>query len=105
MIGCCTVAPEMADTTPQPPRTHLLSRYTTWRDPDGRLVVQTASIRGPLLGCLVPTALVVVGGSLVAIVAGFPGMFGPPAVALLFALIAIPILIRQGTRAWMLGRG
>jgi hypothetical protein len=58
-----------------------------------------------VLGCLVPTALIVVGGSLVAIVGGFPGMFGPPALALAFALIAIPILVRQGTRAWILGRG
>jgi hypothetical protein len=54
---------------------------------------------------LVPTALVVVGCSLVAVVGNFPGMFGPPALALLFAAIAIPILLRQGTRAWILGPG
>jgi hypothetical protein len=57
-----------------------------------------------VLGCLVPTALVVLLGSFVAIVGGFPGMFGPPALALVFALIAVPILVRQGTRAWILGR-
>jgi hypothetical protein len=68
-------------------------------------VVQTASVRGPVLGCLVPTALIVVAGSLVAVVGGFPAMFGLPALALVFALIAIPILVRQGTRAWILGRG
>jgi hypothetical protein len=58
-----------------------------------------------VLGCLVPTALVVVLGSLVAVVGNFPGMFGPPALALVFAAIAVPILIRQGTRAWILGPG
>jgi hypothetical protein len=52
---------------------------------------------------LVPTALVVVLGSLIAVVGNFPGMFGPPALALVFAAIAVPILIRQGTRAWILG--
>jgi hypothetical protein len=82
---------------------HLLSRYASWRDPDGRLVLHTASVRGPVLGCLVPTALVVVGSSLVAVVGNFPGMFGPPALALVFAAIAVPILVRQGTRAWILG--
>jgi hypothetical protein len=95
----------MGDPTPRQPITPLLSRYTTWRDPDGRLVLRTASVRGPVLGCLVPTAVVVVLGSLVAVVGNSPGMFGPPAVALVFAAIAVPILVRQGTRAWILGPG
>jgi hypothetical protein len=95
----------MGDTTSRPPVTHLLSHYTTWRDQDSRLVLQTASVRGPVLGCLVPTALVVVTCSLVAVVGDFPGMFGPPALALLFAAIAIPVLLRQGARMWILGPG
>jgi hypothetical protein len=95
----------MGDTRPQRSITHLVSRYTTWRDPDGRLVVQTASSRGPVLGCLVPTVLVVIAGSLIAVLGNFPGMFGPPALAVLFAAIAIPILVRQGMRAWILGPG
>jgi hypothetical protein len=95
----------MGDTTPRHPITQLLSHYAIWRDQDGRLLLHTASVRGPVLGCLVPTALVVVGCSLVAVVGNFPGMFGPPALALLFAAIAIPILLRQGTRAWILGPG
>jgi hypothetical protein len=95
----------MGDTTPRPAAAHLLSRYATWRDPDGRLVLHSASVRGPVLGCLVPTALVAVLGSLVAVVGNFPGMFGPPALAVVFAAIAVPILVRQGTRAWILGPG
>lgn len=93
----------MENATPQPPLTRLRSHYSTWRDPDGRLVIRAASARGPVLGCLIPTALVVALGSLVALVGGFPLMFGPPVVALIFAVIAIPILFRQGTRAWVLG--
>jgi len=95
----------MGDPTPLPQEKHLLSRYTARHDPDGRLVLRSASARGPVLGCLVPTALVVVLGSLVAVVGNFPGMFGPPALALVFAAIAVPILIRQSTRAWILGPG
>jgi hypothetical protein len=93
----------MGETTPLPQEKHLLSRYAARRDPDGRLVLRSASVRGPVLGCLVPTALVVVLSSLVAVVGNFPGMFGPPALALVFAAIAVPILIRQGMRAWILG--
>lgn len=95
----------MGDTTPLPQEKHLLSRYAARYEPDGRLILRSASVRGPVLGCLVPTALVVVLGSLVAVVGNFPGMFGPPALALVFAAIAVPILIRQGTRAWILGPG
>ena len=95
----------MGDTTPQQSRARLLSHYSTWRDPDGRLVVQTASVRGPVLGCLVPTALVIAGSSLIAIVGNFPGMFGLSVLALLFAAIAVPILVRQGSRLWALGSG
>jgi hypothetical protein len=91
--------------TPLPQEKHLLSRYAARRDPDGRLVLRSASVRGPVLGCLVPTALVVVGSTLVAVVGNSPEMFGPPALALVFAAIAVPILIRQGTRAWILGPG
>lgn len=95
----------MDDTTPQPSLTRLQSHYTTWRDSDGRLVVRAASNRGPVLGCLVPTALVVVVGSLLALIGNSPGWFGPPAVALLVAAIAVPILFRQETRTWVLGPG
>jgi hypothetical protein len=93
----------MGETTPLPQEKHLLSRYAARRDADGRLLLRSASVRGPVLGCLVPTALVVVLGSLVAVVGNFPGMFGPPALALVFAAVAVPILIRQGMRAWILG--
>jgi hypothetical protein len=93
----------MAGTAPQP--FLLLSHYTTTRDTDGRLVLRAASNLGPVLGCLVPTALVAVGGSLIAAFGDIPVMFGPPAVALLFAAIAVPILAQRGTRAWVLGRG
>jgi hypothetical protein len=93
----------MGDTTPQPATTRLQSHYTTTRDAEGRLVIGTASVRGPVVGCLIPTALVTVVGLTLAFLGGIPLMIGPPAVALLFAAIAIPILVYKGTRTWVLG--
>jgi hypothetical protein len=95
----------MAGTAPQPSSKPLLSQYTTTRDRDGRLVLRAASNLGPVLGCLVPTVLVAVAGSLIAALGDIPLMFGPPVVALAFAVIAVPILAQRGTRAWVLAPG
>lgn len=76
----------------------LQSTYTTARDPDGRLVIRSASPLGPILGCAVPVAF----GAVVTL--AFRAA-GASALLVLFALIVIAVLAYNGSRIWILGPG
>lgn len=88
----------MGDTTPEPSATALLSGYRAEREPDGRLMIRAAPPVGPVLGCAVPVVVV----SALALIVGAAAV---TVLLLLFALVVIPILLYNGARAWLCGRG
>lgn len=88
----------MGEQSHQPTTQWLQSTYRTARDPDGRLVISSASPLGPILGCAIPVAF----GVLVTLAFKAPGA---SALLVLFALIVIGVLLYNGSRIWILGPG
>ncbi len=88
----------MGEHSREPATQWLQSTYRTARDPDGRLVISSASPLGPVLGCGVPVAF----GALVTL--AFRAA-GASALLLVFGLVVISVLVYNGSRIWIVGPG
>ncbi len=96
----------MADPAPVPSGLSLLSHYKIGREADGELVLKMPWPGRPLVGCAVPAAIVSIGAWLIGRLGNnAAGLYGMSVMAGLFAAIVIPIVIYQGTHAWVLRRG
>jgi hypothetical protein len=95
----------MKDAAPVLSGAPLLSHYKIDRNGDGELVLAMPWPGRPLLGCAAPAAIVATGAWVIARFGNAPGLYGMSLMAILFAIIVLPIVIYQSSHGWVLSRG